>query len=340
MRFLYANTANIYPQDRHLIDGLRELGHEVVEASDMESIRREAPACDAVFVGFTSPLFVMKVRRAAPGKKVFFNAVTSQYEANIVSRGEVGHFFLKAIKWWLVDALSFHLSDKVLLESDAQIRYSSRLFLVPRRKLVKAYSGLNEKEFFYDPSVAKASQFTVLFRGRFLPESGILTVIEAAKKLEDAGVKFLIIGHGLLYREFNALMARLAPKNVEHIHDKMPVDELRRRMLGCHVSLGQMADHPRLKRTLPCKLFESLALRLPYLTGRNPAVFEMLEEGRTCLAAKPGDADDLAAQILYLRDNPEVRERIAAAGYELYKARLTSKALAQEALDGCLGTRR
>ncbi len=336
MRFLYANSANIYPQDRHLIDGMRELGHEVVEAFDVASVEREAASCDAIFVGFTSPLLVLRIRRLGLGKKIFFNAVTSQYEANVVSRGDVGHFFLKAIKWWLVDFLSLHLADKALLESDAQIRYASRLFLMPRRKLVKAYSGLNEKEFFFDPAVPKASRFTVLFRGRFLPESGILTVIEAAKRLEAEDVQFLVVGHGFLYREFNALMARLAPRNVEHVHDRLEIGELRRRMLECHVSLGQLARHPRLKRTLPCKLFESLALRLPYLTGRNPAVFEILEEGKTCLAAVPGDAADLAAKVLYLRDNPAERERIAQAGYDLYRSRLTSKALAKEALDACL----
>lgn len=334
MKLLYLNSKNIYPQDRHLIDGFRELGHEVTEAG-AEALN-DTTGYDAIFVGFTSPLLVLKARRAVPKAKIFFNATASQYEANIVSRGEVGHFFLKSIKWWLVDFLSFHLATKVLLESKAQIKYIQRMFFLPKRKTVLSYSGLNEKEFFYESGIEKKKDFTVLFRGRFLPESGILTVIEAAKKLEDSGIKFLIIGHGFLYREFNALMAKLAPKNVEHIHDRLDIDTLRRLMLSCHISLGQLADHPRLKRTLPCKLFESLALKLPYLTGRNPAVFEVLTENINCACSKPGDADDLVKNILYLRDNAELREKIALRGYELYKEKLTSKKLAEETLVNCL----
>jgi glycosyltransferase involved in cell wall biosynthesis len=342
MRFLYANSRNIYPQDRHLIDGLRELGHEVVEvfetgpgaASRMQKVLKERAAnFDTLIVGFTSPLFVIAARRAAPKANITFNAVLPQYEANIVSRGEYGFLGWRAIKWWLVDFISFHMSSYVLLESKAQIEYVSRLFFVSKKKLVLSYSGIDEKEFFFDASVKKDPRFTVLFRGRFLPESGILTVIEAAKRLENNDIRFLIIGHGFMYREVNALMDLLKPKNIEMISERIPATDLRRHMLSSHISLGQLAQHPRLDRTLPCKLFEMLALKLPYLTGRNKAVLEILVDGESCITANPGDAKDLAERILHLKNHPEVCERIAANGYEVYKKSLTSKILAANVLD-------
>src|SRR3989344_4019006 len=199
MRFCYINTENIYPQDSHLIDGLRELGHEVYE------MRRKNGQRDAIIVGFTSPLSVISARFFTR-EKIIFNAALSQYEANIISRREYGLFYIRAIKWWLVDFLSFHLSSVILLESNAQIDFVSRFFFVPKKKLIRSFSGLNEKELYMEPNVKKKEKFTILFRGRFLPESGILTAIEAAKKLENSGVRFLIIGHGFMYREFNALM--------------------------------------------------------------------------------------------------------------------------------------
>ena len=224
MRFLYLNTENIYPQDRHLIDGLTELGHTVHEICEKgpgafsvikKGIEAETAPYEALIVGFTSPLFVIRTRLAYPRAKIFFNATLPQIEANIISRREYGFLFYKAIKSWLVDFLSFHLSSKVLLESQAQIDFVHRMFLIPKRKLVLSYSGLNEKEFFFDSAVPKAKEFTVLFRGRFLPESGILTVIRAAKILEDSGIQFLIIGHGFMYREFNKLMNFVASEASE-----------------------------------------------------------------------------------------------------------------------------
>lgn len=344
MKFLYINTENIYPQDEHLIQGLQELGHQVMELTDTgrgsmfrlsKIIRRDADLYDAFIIGFTSPLLVLSVRLCAPTKKIFFNATLPQTEANIISRKEYGFLFYKALKWWLVDFLSFHFATKVLLESKAQIDFVSRLFGISKKKLVLSYSGLNERYFFFDSTVSKAKEFTVLFRGRFLPESGILTVLQAAKILETSGVQFLIIGHGFMYKEFNACMAELSPKNVRHIHDRLAIAELRNLMLSSHISLGQLADHPRLKRTLPCKLFESLALKLPYLTGRNKAVFELLTENETCCAVKPGDAQDLAEKILYLKDNPDILKRIGENGHALYKEKLTSTLLSKMAITQC-----
>lgn len=340
MRFLYLNTENLYTQDTHLIQGLRELGHEVIEITEkkqafsykslIRSLRREVRPDDVVIVGYPSPILAI-LARFATTRPIVFNATASQWEANVVSRGDIGMLGIKALRSYVIDLLSFHLSSKVLLESKEQCRYVSRLFLVPKSKLVVSYSGVDERDFFYEPT-PKTERFTVLFRGRFLPESGILTVLEAAKLLEDEGVRFLVIGHGFMYREYNALVKALQPKNVTQLHEWIPPAELRRKMLECHASLGQLADHPRLDRTLPCKLFESLALKLPYLTGRNKGAMEILEDGATCIAANPSDARDLAAKILMLRDDAMLRDRIAQAGYELYKKRLTSKALAQDVI--------
>lgn len=345
MRFCYINTANIYPHDIHLIDGLRQNGHEVIEICDKSggfkkyaniarAYRAEKTPFDAVIVGFTCPHFV-PLARLLTARKIIFNGVSSQYEANVISRAEESSGIISSIKWWLIDFISFHLSTKVLLESSAQIDFVHRRFLVPKRKLVLSWTGVDEKEFFFDQSVAKRDRFTVLFRGRFLAESGIDTVIEAAKLLEEKGVDFLIIGHGYLYKKVGALMDSLKPRNIEMITERISIAELRTKMLSCHISLGQLADHPRLLRTLPCKLFESLALGLPYLTGRNKAALELLEENKTCIAVRPGDAGDLAEKILYLKENPEVMKKVAEGGYRLHKEKLASSRLAEGFIHNC-----
>ncbi len=345
MKFLYINTGNKYPPDKHLADGLRENGHEVFELipnkqglnkyiNFAQRFWENKYLFDVIIVGYGLPFLVPLVRFMSL-RKIIFNAVSSQYEANIISRGTDRPWSLIALKWWLVDFISFHFSSKIILESNAQINFIHKYFLVSKNKLILSWMGVDEEIFFRDSNIEKKQKFTVLFRGRFLPESGILTVIEAAKKLEDRDVKFLIVGHGFMYREVNALMEKLKPKNIEMMAEKLPEKELREHMLACHISLGQLAKHPRLLRTLPAKLFESLALGLPYLTGRNAGALELLKENENCIVVEGGNPDDLAEKILYLRDNPDVRERIGTAGYELYKQKLTSKILATEVLATC-----
>ncbi|MEK7609650.1 MAG: glycosyltransferase [Patescibacteria group bacterium] len=345
MKFAYVNTQNIFPHDIHLIDGLRQLGHEVNEICEKgtgikkylnlaRKIRTYNKSVNAIFVGYTSPLFVPIVKLMSQ-HPIIFNAASSQYEANVVSREEESFGIFKTIKWLAIDFFSFHFSDKILLESNEQIKYIKKTFFVSKKKLIRSWTGLNESEFFFDSSITKRVDFTVLFRGRFLPESGILTVIQAAKILENQDIKFLIIGHGYLYRKVNAMMAELSPKNLQMLNNKLSIQELRNLMLSCHISLGQLANHPRLDRTLPCKLFESLALKLPYLTGRNKAALKLLTENKSCICVNPGDEQDLAKKILEMRNNPIRLETIGNSGYELYKNELTSKKLAEKIIAEC-----
>lgn len=345
MKFFYIHSGNNYPPDKHLIDGLRESGHTVSEMTENDQgidkyfrfakrFMRAVVPCDAIIVGYGLPFFAV-IARLLSSKMIIFNAVSSQYEANIISRGTSRPLSPTAMKWWFLDFISFHHSEKILLESKAQIDFVNKLFYIPKKNLVRSWMGVDEEVFFYDPKVQKNEKFTVLFRGRFLPESGILTAIETAKVLEDKEVQFRIIGHGFMYREVNAIMDNLKPKNIEMIHERLPDEELRTRMLECHLSLGQLADHPRLSRTLPCKLFESLAIGLPYLTARNAGVFELLKEDETCFAVPQNDSDALAKKILFLKENPTLREAIAKNGYQLYQEKLTSQRLAREVVENC-----
>lgn len=345
MRFYYIQTGKDYAPDKHLIDGLRENGHAVFEISEnglgfkkylnlgFALLNLKNPY-DSMIVGYSLPHFVPLVKLLT-FKKVIFNAVASQYEANIISRGDHKPWSIFALKWWSIDFLSFNFSSRVLLESSAQVDFVNKLFLVPHKKLLRSWMGVDEKVFFHDPEIVKHKKFTVLFRGRFLPESGILTVIETAKKLENTDVQFLIIGHGFMYREVNALMDKLKPGNIEMINETLSNEELRTKMLECHLSLGQLADHPRLSRTLPCKLFESLVLGLPYLTARNAGVFELLKEGETCFAVPINDSGALVGKILFLKGNPALLETIAKKGNLLYREKLTSLQLAKEVVENC-----
>lgn len=345
MRFCYIQTPNNYAPNKHLIDGLREDGHTVIELSENSGgmkkylhlaikFLKNKDHHDAVIIGYTLPHFVPLIRFLT-FKKLIFTAVASQYEANVISRNNQSPWSLMAFKWWLLDFLSFHLSSQVLLESSAQIDFIHDLFLVPRKKLVRAWIGVDEKVFFRDLSLKKYPKFTVLFRGKFLPESGIDTVIKTAKLLEGKGVEVLIIGHGLLYKTVNTLLEELHPQNLTIIQEIVPNDELREKMLPCHISLGQLAHHPRLSRTLPFKLYESLALGLPYLTGRSAGVLELLKDNETCITVEHDAPTKLAEKILYLKDNPTILAKIGEQGYNLYEEKLTSKKLAQEFIHSC-----
>jgi len=286
---------------------------------------------DFLMIGYDSPWLVIFCRLLTR-KKIVYDAILPAYERLITSRNLAGRRSIKGAYYWLVDFLAFHLSDLILLETNRQINFVSNFYHINKKKLFRAWTGVDGDNFFYDSFVPKFSEFTVLFRGAFMPEAGTEYAIKAAKILEKEDIRFIVIGGGILLKKVKELVEELKPANLELITDFLPQERLRKIMQACHLSLGQLSDHERLARTIPNKAYESLAMKLPYLTAYNSGILELLVPDKTCLTCNPADAQSLAEKILWSKDNPQELERIAQNGYQLYQDNLRSDILARSLL--------
>ncbi len=344
LRICYFGVANAgFSRNRVYIDALRKSGEvEIVECFDgsprfqkywnLWSLHRPLRhTYDVMVVGYPgqSIVWFAKLIATAP---VMLDTIASLYEAEIVSRNPHKRWSLYALKMWLTDFQAYHLADLVTVESDSQVRYFKRMFGVSAKKCRRLFTGADDAVFRYDPSVKKHEAFTVLFRGRFLPEAGATHVLEAAEILKDTPIHFKVYGQGLLQKEIETRFKELSLPNVELDTKIYPLEELPRLMAPCHVSLGQLAQHERLERTIPHKAFESIAMRLPYISARYPAISELLTEGESALMFSPGNARELADAILELYQDGAKRERIAEGGYRAYRAKASQEVLGNEFL--------
>ena len=59
---------------------------------------------------------------------------------------------------------------------------------------------------------------------------------------------------------------------------------------SCTISLGQLAKHNRLNRTIPHKAFESAFLSTPYLTAGNRGISELFADGVEIACFSPGNS--------------------------------------------------
>ncbi len=325
------------------IKGLKENGVEVAGAHIKSKkirgfikaasfYRRNSKNTDAVMVGYDSPALIIFLRFFCR-QKIIYNAVLSVYERMIISRGLASRFSLKAVYYWLLDFVAVHFANLSMVETSHQGDYFKKIFKVSPEKIYRSWTGVDEDNFFYDPAVPKFNVFTVLFRGALMPEAGVEWVIKAAKILEDKNIKFIIIGGGILLEKIKKLIDEVKPANLRHITDFMSDDRLRKTMQKCHLSLGQFSDHDRLARTIPHKAYESLAMKLPYLTASSSGVLELLTPDKTCLICNPADAKSLANKILWARSNYLLAEKIAENGYGLYQSKLKSSILAKNLVD-------
>ncbi|MEA2715129.1 MAG: hypothetical protein QOG91_157 [Candidatus Parcubacteria bacterium] len=281
---------------------------------------------DAVIVGFpgyaAAPLAKLIARR---GRPVIFDALCSFYETQIISRDAYRGNPLRIPYVRSIDWLAARSADFILVETERQKEYFAEELGVPRGKCVVVYTGADDSVFHPDDSVKKRERFTVLFRGRITPEAGAIHVLGAAKLLENEDIDFLVIGFGWgsVMEKFDAALASLKLKNIRHIREQIPIEELRKLSLGCHVSLGQFAFCERLKRTIPHKAFESMAMKIPYITARAGGVAEIFSDRENCLMVDPADPADIAAKITMLKNDAALAHRLADNALALYQSRFT-----------------
>lgn len=337
MRILYFGTYNSeWGRTRIYMRGLRELSIEVLECQSIkpgiakyvdlfQKHQKIKNTYDYLVVGYPGHAVVWFAKLLS-NKPVIFDAGWTMEEGVLISRKQKGLLGIKGLYIKFIDWVAVKCADLVLVESEEQKKYFENKFGKSAKYKV-VYTGAFNSVFFLDNKIKKREKFTVIFRGKFLPEAGVQYVVETAKLLEDSGINFLIVGNGYLENEIKNKIEELKPKNLNLISEHLSDVEIRETMLSCHISLGQLENHERLNRTIPHKCFESLALRLPYVTARTKPIGEILKDGESCVFVNPADSKDLAKKIIYLKNNKEVLNRMGDNGYKIYQNEFTPKKL-------------
>jgi len=331
-----------FGRNKVYISGLKQHGIEVVECRDSSrgplkywrlwckhAAIEKAGGYDALIVGYPGHVVVPFAKHLS-NKPVTFDALCTLREGEIVSRGKYKHN--PFMRFWIdrIDRQAVRSADLILVETNAQRDHFIKMFSLSPDKVFRVFTGCDVEIYHPQEGIAKRAKFTAVFRGRFLPEAGIEHIVRAAKLLESSDINIRIIGGGHQAPAITALTQELKPKNIEWIREHLPPDVLRRKLLECHVSLGQFASHERLERTIPHKAFEVLAMGIPYITGRSAGVSELLIDGKDCLMANLADPEDIAAKILMLKNDPELMKDLAVSGRRLFDEKLTSRKLAQD----------
>lgn len=172
--------------------------------------------------------------------------------------------------------------------------------------------------------------FLVLFHGNSVPLQGVHHIVRAADLLKGHhNIKFHFVGR--IYKDVIKLAEELNI-NAKFI-GRLPPEELAAYIRRADICLSIFGDTPKALRVIPNKLYESIAAGKAVITGDTPAIGELLQDRENILLCRPADPEDLAEKILELKNDPDLRERIARGGYELFKEKLTPKVL----VSGLLG---
>lgn len=273
----------------------------------------------------------MPVAKAMTVKPLVFDAVLTLYETEVVDRQRINRESIKAKLWYFLDYNALHEVSLVLSDTNTHAKYYSSFFNVASNKFRRVFVG-SDDEVFYPRAVVKESDcFLVMYWGDFIPLQGVKYIIRAAKLLERyEDIKFELRGSGQTFQEVYELSKSLGVKNITFVSAWVSYDELPNCVAKADVCLGIFGETEKAKRVIPNKAFEALAMRKPLITGDSPAAREILVDRLNSILVPMANPEALAEAILTLKEDEELRNRIAENGYGLFKKKLSPKAIGKE----------
>lgn len=346
MRICYFGAYDVeYPRNRVIRLGLERNGIRVVECNVSQRLRswqrypllltrylKICSGCNVILVAEFGQSLVPLAWLLSRACKIplIFDAFTSFYDTAVSDRRIVKVGSSKARYYFLLDKLAVSLSDAILVDTARNCSYFMTHFLIDNSKCNVVYVGVDD-EHFYPRQLDNGARghFLVQFYGTFIPLHGIQYIIEAAKILEGrTDIKFELIGKGQTFDEMHDLAQRLNSNNIT-FSEPIPYSALPQRIARADLCLGIFGDTDKALRVIPNKVYQTMAMGKPVVTGDSPAIREVFNEKHLGLC-RMADANSLANTILKLKEDEELRKTIARRGYMLIKEKFTPTVIGRE----------
>jgi len=293
------------------------------------------PGHDLVIVGYPGHLdvFCARVLAALRSKPVVFDAFLSLYEAVVEDRKLVAPDSLKARLLKFLDRWSSMAAHAVLLDTDEHIRYYRDFLKVKGDRFIRVFVGA-EEEFFHPPAQPPPQNpGETLFFGSFLPLHGADVIIRAAAILKnERDIRLSMIGDGPEWLRCKEI-ADSSDIPVNWHRGRVNYQILTDRISRSEICLGIFSGGNKTKRVIPCKVFDIIAMAKPLITADTPAAREALTHGENAILVPPGDPQALAEAILTLHKDTDLRDRISAGGYKLFRERFSRQAIGKELIE-------
>lgn len=350
-----------YTSNKIVMQGLRENGAEVIEVCSHIKVTRldakqhmtwiailkriakkykllveifkhinDIKRSDVIYVGYPGHVEVLLAYIVGKifGKKVIFFPVITLYTGYVEDQDFLSKKTLLATALKYGEILIYNLCDLVLPDTPYQLEHMKKTFHIPEKKLRSLPIGADDKVYAYTPYTnTKSKSVNVVYYGLYTPLHGVEHIVEAARILKkDKDITFTLVGNGNTFQVNYDRAKSLGLSNMIFFHNT-PESEHIGIIQKADIFLGFLQDHPTVKRVIPNKVYQGLALGRVVLCAKSPVIESIFTHEKNIYLCKPSDPQDLAKAILHLKNNPEERTYIAENGYKLFKEEFTPKSV-------------
>lgn len=170
------------------------------------------------------------------------------------------------------------------------------------------------------------NHFIIMYSGALGLGYDFGVVLEAAKIIDKQNeIRFIIHGVGELAAALRNRISTLGLKNVFLDNRSLPNDDLATLLGSADAFVLPMAGLNFVDLGLPTKVFEYQAYGKPIICVSNGEAAKYVENSRSGLTVKPGDASALAAAVTKLYKDKELAAALGSNGRSYVSRNLTSE---------------
>ena len=307
--------------------------HKNIVMRDLKKIKKflvQKESYDLILVGmignFITPL-ISKLTK----KPIIFDPLISLYNTVVEDRNIFSNQSILGKISFYLDKKSVLSTHKTILDTDAHINYWVNEFGLPHKKFKKIFLGADDDVFYPRKYSSQTDDFIVKFYGGYIPAQGVDTIIRAASLLQEhRDIKFHLLGTGgAHYRFCRNLSQGLQINNVTFL-ERIPYRELPQFIEDADVMLGLFGGTKKFNTAIPHKVYQALAMKKSIVTGESDGCKDLLTHRENVFFCKANDPQSLANALLELKDDENLRKKIAKNGYAAFRKYCTPKVIGRE----------
>ncbi len=284
---------------------------------------------DILMVGYPGQfdVFFAKILAVIRGKPLVWDVFMSIY---LVSKerklDKKNRFTINLIRF--VENLSLQLPDLLLQDTVEYVRWFSSEYGIPDERFRIVSTGADDRIFSSRNSSRKDKKFLVLYYGTFIPNHGVMKIIQAAVLLRnEKNIYFEFIGDGPDKKSAEMYSIEHQLNNVRFL-TWMQQEELLDYIAGADICLGAFGNTPQSLMTVQNKIYECMAMGKPIITGDSPALRNNLPD-KTVILCSRDNPQDIAIEILRLKRNPTQRKLLSDKAEETFRRNFSTECLGQ-----------
>ncbi len=227
---------------------------------------------------------------------------------------------IRKYQFYICAFFPYLFSTKIFAVSNDLCKHTSKYFLVPKKKIIRIFNGLNFDEFTIDcKRISEIKErYQIKENDTVLLCLGLLTI--------EKGQSYIVDAIGTNLSEYKNIKCFLLGSNGGHeqfLRDKIKMYNCEDRIFLpgfqtdiCNwLKVSTIYVHPTLNDAMPLSLIEAMYLKRPVITTDLPTFEGFVTHQKTGLIVKKKSVSDIANAISLLINNPPLYNEIQDNAY-------------------------